>query len=207
MKRKASRGYLAPAAAGWLLAAAPAVAAEHGGGGNIFAGDLGNAIWTVVVFLVVLFVLGRYAWGPLLSGLQEREKFIHDSLAQARADREAAEARLKEYEARLAQARAEATGIVEEGRRDAETVKARIEAQAREEADRMIERAKREIGIARDTAVKDLYVLAGRLATDAAARIIRKELSAADHERLVSEAIAAIEADRGAGPAGTSRAH
>jgi F-type H+-transporting ATPase subunit b len=176
----------------------PALAAEEGGG-NIFAGDLGNAIWTVVIFLIVLFVLGKYAWGPLLSSLQEREKFIHDALSRAKEDREAAEARLKEYEARLGAARAEATAIVEEGRRDGEAVKARIEGEAREEAERMIERAKREIGIAKDTAVKELYVLAGRLATDAASRIIRKELSASDHERLVAEAIAALESEA-AGP-------
>jgi F-type H+-transporting ATPase subunit b len=193
---------LAPATAALLWAATPALASE-GGGGNIFAGDLGNAIWTVVVFLVVLVVLGKFAWGPLLAGLQERERFIHDSLAQAKADREAAEARLREYEARLAQARAEATAIVEEGRRDAESVKARIEAKAREEAERMIERARREIGIATDTAVKDLYGLAGRLATDAASRIIRRELSGADHERLVAEAIASIES----GEAGPARLH
>jgi F-type H+-transporting ATPase subunit b len=185
-----------------LAALAPsgaALAAEEGGG-NIFAGDLGNAIWTVVVFLIVLFVLGKYAWGPLLGSLQEREKFIHDALSRAKEDREAAEARLKEYEARLGAARAEATAIVEEGRRDGEAVKARIEAQAREEAERMIERARREIGIAKDTAVKDLYVLAGRLATDAASRIIRKELAASDHERLIAEAIAALESEA-AGPA------
>jgi len=178
----------------WL--AGSAGAAEEGGG-NIFSGDIGNAIWTVVVFLAVLYVLGKYAWGPLLASLQERESFIRDALAKAKADREAAEARLKEYEARLAQARAEATAIVEEGRRDGESVKARIEARAREEAERTIERAKREIGIAKDTAVKELYGLAGRLATDAASRIIRKELSPEDHERLVAEAIAALESGEG----------
>ena len=185
----------------WLAALAlaswPALASEpaHGGGGpNLFSGDLGNAVWTVVIFGTVLFVLGKFAWGPIINGLKQREDFIRESLTKAKADREAAEAQLKAYEERLNQARSEATKIVEEGRRDAEVVKARIEQQAKDEADKMIERAKREIGIAKDTAVKDLYSLASRLATDAASRIIRAELKPQDHERLIAESIARIEA-------------
>lgn len=183
-------------ALGVAFSALPAVAAGSGGegGGNIFSGDLGNAVWTLVVFGIVLFVLGKYAWGPILKGLQEREGFIRDSLSKAKADREAAEAQLKAYEERLTTARAEATKIVEEGRRDAEAVKAKIEQQAKVEADKMIERAKREIQIASDTAIKDLYAKAGALATDAASRIIRQELSAGDHQRLITEAIARLEA-------------
>lgn len=188
---------LALAALALAALALPVCGAEtHAPAGEVslFAGDLGNMVWTLVIFGLVLLVLGKYAWGPILTRLQEREGFIRDSLAQAKADREAAEARLKSYEERLAQARAEATKIVEEGRRDGETVKARIEQQAREESERTIARAKREIELARDTAVKDLYTLAGRLATDAAARIIRQELKGGDHERLIAESIARLEA-------------
>lgn len=185
----------------WLpslaLAAWPALASEPAHGGaepSLFSGDIGNAVWTLVIFGAVLFVLGKYAWGPIINGLKQREDFIRDSIAKAKADREAAEAQLKAYEERLNQARSDATKIVEEGRRDAEVVKAKIEQLAKEEADKMIERAKREIGIAKDTAVKDLFTLASRLATDAASRIIRAELKPEDHERLIAESIARIEA-------------
>lgn len=175
-----------------LALAAPAFAQEHGGGGgenNLFAGDVGNAIWTLVIFLLVVFVLGKFAWGPILNTLQTREKFIHDALAKAKKDRDEAEARLREYEARLAAARGEATAIVDEGRRDAEAVKRRIEADARAEADKTVERAKREIQIATDTATKELYQLSARLATEMASRVVGRELTAQDHERLISEAI------------------
>lgn len=174
-----------------LALAAPAFAQEHGGGGenNLFAGDVGNAIWTLVIFLLVVFVLGKFAWGPILNTLQTRESFIHDALAKAKRDRDEAEARLREYEARLASARTEATAIVDEGRRDAEAVKRRIEADAKAEGDKMIERAKREIQIATDTATQDLYRLSARLATDLAARVIGRELTPQDHERLIAEAI------------------
>lgn len=159
------------------------------GSPSIFTGDLGNVFWTLVTFLAVVFVLGKFAWPPILTALQKREDFIRDSLQQAKTDRESAEARLKEYEQRLQSAREEATGIVEEGRRDAEVVKREIESTARQEAGAMLERAKREIGIARDTAVRDLYDLSGELATNIASRIIRQEVDSAAHERLIRESI------------------
>jgi F-type H+-transporting ATPase subunit b len=174
-----------------LAIAAPALAQEHGGGGenNLFAGDVGNAIWTLVIFLLVVFVLGKFAWGPILNTLQTRESFIHDALAKAKQDRDAAEARLREYEARLATARAEATAITDEGRRDGEAVKRRIEAEAKAEADKMIERARREIQIATDTAVKEMYQRAAVLATKMAAHVISRELTPQDHDRLIADAI------------------
>lgn len=174
------------------LLATPALAAG-GGGSSPFAGDLGNAVWTLVIFALVVFVLGKFAWGPILSGLQQREDFIKKSLEDAKRDRDQAEARLAEYEQRLSQARAEATAIVEEGKRDAEAVKARTVEQLQKETEAMMERAKREIGLAKDAAIKELYGQTARLATDAASRIIRQELKASDHERLISEAIAELE--------------
>ena len=169
--------------------ASPALAASGGGESNIFAGDLGNAIWTLVIFGLVLFVLGKYAWGPMLDSLQQREKFIRESLEQAKADRESAEARLKEYEEKLTSARAEATAIVEEGRKDAHEARHRIEEDARAEADKMVERAKREIQIAQQTAVKELYAASASLATDLAGRVLGREVKPEDHERLITESL------------------
>ncbi len=172
----------------FCLAATPALA-SGGESANPFAGDVGVAVWTVVIFLTVVFVLGKFAWGPILNALQKREDFIRDSLEQAKKDREESEAKLKEYTEQLTAARAEAKEIVEEGRRDAEVVHGKIEQDAKKEAAAIMERARREIQIATDTAVKELYDLSGKLATDIASRIIRKELNAAEHERLISESI------------------
>ncbi|HKV06627.1 MAG TPA: F0F1 ATP synthase subunit B [Thermoanaerobaculia bacterium] len=183
-----------------FVLAAPALAQEHGAeaahepaANNPFAGDIGNALWTLVIFGLVVVVLGKFAWGPLLKGLQAREEFIRESLEKARIERETAEIRLREYEERLATARAEATAIVEEGRRDADAVKRRIEEDAKREADKAIERAKREIQIATDTATKELYTLSARLATDMAAKVIGRELNPKDHERLIAEAIQGLD--------------
>ena len=169
--------------------ASPALAASGGGEASIFAGDLGNAIWTLVIFGLVLFVLGKYAWGPMLESLQQRENFIRESLEQAKNDREAAESRLKEYEEKLTSARAEATAIVEEGRRDADEARRRIESEAKAEADKAAARAKREIEIAKQTAVRELYATSASLATDLAGRVLGREVSAEDHERLIAESL------------------
>ena len=170
-----------------------APAGEHGHESpSLFTGDLGNIFWSLATFGLVIFILGRYAWKPLLSALQKREEFIRESLAQARKDREEAEARLQEYERKIAAARDEASGIVDEGRRDAEVVRQRIENEARAEGDAMVRRARRDIEIARDTAVSEIYRIAAHLATDAAGRIIRKELSPDDHKALIEESIEGI---------------
>src|SRR5262245_12587044 len=94
-----------------VMAALPLSAAEEAPALSPFAGNLGNAIWTLVIFLIVVLVLGKFAWGPVLALLQEREQFIHKSLSDAKRDREEAEARLKEYAAQLQAARVEAAGI------------------------------------------------------------------------------------------------
>lgn len=180
-----------------LALAIPALAAEaeHGSEApSLFAGDLGNSFWTLLIFVLVLAVLGKFAWGPILNTLQAREAFIREALETAKRDRDAAEARLREYEARLAQARAEATAIVEEGRRDAVVVKQRIEEDAQREADKRLERAKREIQIATETATKELYLLSARLATDMAGKMIGRELTPQDHERLIAESLDGVNA-------------
>ena len=180
------------AAALTLLCLSGAAWASGGGEeGTIspFAGDVGNILWTLVIFLLVVTVLGKFAWSPMLASLQSREKFIHDSLAEAKKEREEAAKQLARYEAELANARKEASKIAEEGRRDAEALRKKIEAQADEEAKRIIERARSEIDVAKQAAVHDLYSQAGQLATELAGRIIHKELNAADHAALISEAI------------------
>ena len=159
------------------LLAQAAMAEEHGDAPiNPLSGNLGNAIATLVIFVLVLVVLSKVAWKPILEGLQRRERFIRESLETAKRDREAAEARLHEYEQKLLAAREEASRIVDEGRRDGENVKRQIESDARAAGDAMLERAKREIGVARDS-------------------ILKRQVSAEDHAQLIQEALAGLKAD------------
>ena len=167
----------------------PASGSEGGEGPSLFTGDLGNVIWSLVTFFAVLVVLGKFAWRPILGALQKREDFIRESLAHAKRDRDEAEQRLKEYSEKIVAARSEATAIVEEGRRDGDVLRQKLEEDGKAEAKAILERAKREIAIATDTAVKELYTLSGKLATEVAGRILRKELNPREHERLITESI------------------
>ncbi len=174
-----------------VLTALPALAAEAEGGGDVspFAGDVGTALWALVIFGLVIFILGKYAWGPVLNVLQSRETFVRDSLEAAKRERTEAEARLAEYMEKLARAQSEAQALIDEGKRDAEATKRRILDEAREESEKIAARSRREIEIATQTALKELYSTSARLATDIAGRLIGRELTAADHERLVAESI------------------
>jgi F-type H+-transporting ATPase subunit b len=175
-------------------------AEEHGeaAGGHegpppsLFSGDLGNALWTLAIFFLLLIVLGKFAWKPLLSALQNREKFIRESLEAAKRDREAAEARLKEYEQRIAKAHEESNAIVEEGRRNGETLKRKIEEEARASAEDMIERAKREIGLAKDMALKELYDTSAKLGTAIAGNLLKRQITPEDQRKLVEDALSEL---------------
>jgi len=187
------------------LAPWPALAAEapEAGGGTIspFAGDVGTAIWTVVIFGIVLLVLGKYAWKPVLQALQSRETYVRDSLEAAKREREEAEARLQEYLDKLNNARAEVQAIMDEGKRDAEATKRRIIDEARQESEKIAARSRREIELATETALKDLYATSARLATHIASKVIGRELTPADHERLIAESIEELgNAGRPCGP-------
>ena len=181
------------AGAAMFLGAKVVQASEGGEQPSLFTGDLGNVFWSLLTFAAVLVVLGKFAWKPILEGLKKRETFIRDSLTQAKKDRDESEARLKEYVEKLDSARAEATAIVEEGRRDAEVVKRRIEEDARAEATKVADRAKREIELATETAIKELYTLSATLATDVASRVLNKKLDAGEHERLIQESLQELE--------------
>jgi len=188
---------LTATATAFLLPSA-AFAAEGAGSWNPFTdGDVGNFFWTLVTLLVVFFVLNKFAWKPLLGALQEREEFIEGKLSQAAVQNDAAEKRLAEYEERLAGARTEVEEILDEARRDAAALREREETAAREESQAMIERAKREISLATDTAVQRLYEQATVLATSAASKILDRELNPEDHEKLVAGAIRALETGGG----------
>jgi len=152
--------------------------------------DFGAALWTIFVFVILLLILRLTAWKPILTGLTQREEFIRKSLDDAKREREQAERLLAEYVAKLEQAKEQAAEVVEEGRRDGEETRRRIAAEAKAEAEAIIERAKRDIGLARDEAVRQLHEETIVLATTIAGKMIRRELSAADHQALLDESLA-----------------
>jgi F-type H+-transporting ATPase subunit b len=150
--------------------------------------DLG--LWTAVVFVLLLLVLRRLAWKPMLTGLERRESNIREALEEARRSREESQRMQAQLQAQLNQAQEKVQGILEEARRRAQETTDDMVAKARNEIQIERERLRREIDLARDQALQELWSQAAQLATLISAKAIRRQLTAEDHRRLVDEAIA-----------------
>jgi F-type H+-transporting ATPase subunit b len=174
--------------------AAAAAAGEHetAGDPNPLAVNPDLAIWTGIVFLVLLAVLGKFAWPPIVEALEQREKRIADEIASAEAKHEEARQLLAQHEARLASAADEVRGLLEEARRDAEHTKAQIVAEAREAARAEHERAMRDVQQATDVALKQLAETSAVLAVQLASKVVQEEISPAQQDRLVREAVSRL---------------
>jgi F-type H+-transporting ATPase subunit b len=158
-----------------------------------FAGNVGNAVWTLVIFVIVVLLLGKFAWGPVLSLLQQREEFIHRSLSDAKRDRDEAEARLKEYAAKLQSAQREAVAILEEARRDAERLREELRGRAKTEAETLIKNAERQIQVETTRAVQQIRQEAVDLSVTIASRLLQRNISKEDNEKLITDALKQIE--------------
>ena len=147
------------------------------------------AIWTAVVFLVLLAVLGKFAWGPLAAGLEKREQGIADQISQAEAANRQAKDLLAQYEERLNAAKDEVRGILEAARRDAERVGQELIDRAKGEAAAEQQRAIKQIDAATASAMKEIADQAASLAVELAGKIVGAKLNANDHARLIEQAV------------------
>jgi F-type H+-transporting ATPase subunit b len=172
-----------------VLAALPAYAAEDEGGLSPFAGNVGNAVWTLTIFVIVVAVLGKFAWGPILKLLQDREEFIHKALADAKRDREEAEARLKEYSDKLQAARGEAATMLQDARRDAERLREEMRQKAKAEAETIVRNAERQIQFETARALQQIRHEAADLSVMIASKLIQRNLTKEDNERLIEDAL------------------
>lgn len=166
-----------------------APAGGHGASTDPLSVDPDLAIWTAVVFVVLLIVLKKFAWGPILDALETREHNIHEHIAAAERSHDEAKAMLAEYERKLASASEEVKAMLEEARRDAEQTRQQILAEAKAGADVERARALRDVEAATDAALKQIAERSANLAVDLAGKILGAKLSAADHSRLIADAV------------------
>jgi len=153
-------------------------------------------LWSIFIFLSLLGLLWKFAWGPIMLALEQREHRIQKTIDDAEAKNKEALAKMAEYERKINASKDEAAHIIAEGKRDVEKVKEEILAEANKEAQRTLERAKREITLAKDAAVAELREKVLDLTAQIATRVIEREIKSEDHRRFVSEAVAQIEASK-----------
>lgn len=172
-----------------LLAAVLQHAEEAGAEPSVFNLSTSVSFWTVVIFLILAFVLAKFAFPPILGYAAAREQRIQESLDEAKRARDEAQAALEQQRAELAAARQQAQQVIAEGRQGAEKVRQELIARARTEQEEMLTRAKQEIAREREQAVEAIRREAVDLALAAAGRLIEKKLTAEEDRRLVTDFI------------------
>lgn len=152
-----------------------------------FKSDL--AIWTFVVFLCLLGLLLKFAWRPIIDGLEKRERSIAAMVEDARQSADRAAETLRQYEARLAAAGDEARGMMAQAKREADAAREQIVAQAQAAAQRERQRAVADIEQAKNSALQEMTQKSVELAVLMAGQMVRRELTREDHSRLIREAL------------------
>jgi F-type H+-transporting ATPase subunit b len=151
-------------------------------------GDL--AIFTAVVFLLLVVILRKFAWKPISEGLEKREHHIAHEIAAAENANAEAKRLLAEYQKKLDASQLEVRAIIDEARRDAEHTAQQIAAKAKADAETEMRRAMREVETAKDQALKELAETAANQALALAGKLLQQKLQPADHARLIDEAMA-----------------
>jgi F-type H+-transporting ATPase subunit b len=152
--------------------------------------DLG--IWSIIVFLVLLAVLTKFAWKPMLEGLNKREANIRGALEQAEKTRRDALELQNQLDAKMRDAGGEIARMMDDARRDATAVKDQMVAEARAQIQQDRDRQLREIDAAKSKAIQEIWQQSVALATMISAKVIRRQLSEEDHRRLLDEALAEL---------------
>jgi F-type H+-transporting ATPase subunit b len=154
--------------------------------------EWGLMFWTIVVFLLLLAVLWRYAYPALLGAVEARERALQDQLDEAERNRAESAALLAEHKKLLAEARTQAHGLLVEARTSAEKERALAMEKTLHEQQELLERARREIGAERDRALAELRAEAVELSLAAASRLIGERLDSDSDRKLVQQYLAGL---------------
>lgn len=150
---------------------------------------LDTLIFSLLIFVILCLLLAKFAWRPIMDGLEKRESNIADDINQAKSANEKAQALLAQYDQKLQAAQEEAASMVAEAKQDAQRAREKILAEAAEEAQRQRDKAVAEIRAARDQAVRELAERSVDSAVSLAGSLVGKELTPTDHQRLIEQSL------------------
>jgi F-type H+-transporting ATPase subunit b len=161
---------------------APVIAA-----GSLTTINPGLTLWAAITFLVLLVVLSKFAWGPIVKMLDERTRTIHEAIDAAKKERAEAERMLAEQKESLARATREAAELAKRNQQEVETLRQELTARARKEADDLVASARKQIIEEKSKAVSELRTMAADLAIDAASRLVKASLDEKSQRALVED--------------------
>jgi F-type H+-transporting ATPase subunit b len=151
--------------------------------------DPGLFIWTIVTFLVLLALLSRFAWKPLLQALEARQEAIRKALDEADKAKVELERLNRESAQIIRQARVQAESIIAASRTDAERLREELRQKARAEADGIVKTAERQIQLETARAIQQIRHEAADLSVAIASKLIQRNLTKEDNEKLIDEAL------------------
>jgi F-type H+-transporting ATPase subunit b len=149
-------------------------------------------IWTLVSFFILLILLKKVAFPPILKGMKKREETIKQQLEEAQKTKKEAEDLLEGYKRQLAEARSEAQKIINEGKSLGENMRKEIVQKAQAESNQIVKRAQEEIELQKQKAILELQEKIADLSIMAATKIINKSLNTEDNRRLVEEYVSKV---------------
>ncbi|HUJ29008.1 MAG TPA: F0F1 ATP synthase subunit B [Myxococcales bacterium] len=154
------------------------------------------SVWTAVTFAILLFVLGKFAWGPILQMIDTREKTIADAIEAAKKERAAAEAASAEMKAALEKARAESAELVRKNQQEVAAAKQELMMAARKESEELLAAARKTIAEESRQAVAELRAQAVDLAIEAANRLVQSSMDQGKQKQLVEEYLSQLPRER-----------
>jgi len=154
--------------------------------------DPGLFVWTILTFLLLLFVLAKFAWKPLLKMLNDREELIRSSLEDAEKAKEKLEKLNAEGEAIINRARSEAQSILSEGKTAAAKLKDETLDVAKEQAKQIASEAEKQINIEKDKAIAEIKSEVVNLSMSIAEKLINKNISPEDNKALIDESLSSV---------------
>jgi F-type H+-transporting ATPase subunit b len=155
--------------------------------------DVGLMIWTVLAFLVALFILRKYAFPQISAALEKRQHLIEESIETAQRTKDEADEILAEYRERLKEARAQAEEIVARARKNGEAAERHSFEQAKESREELLEQTRRDIESETRRAIQEIRKEVADLTVAATERVTRKTLNEEDQRRLVEEALSELD--------------
>lgn len=158
--------------------------------------DPGLFIWTILTFVVLLVLLGKFAWKPLLAALDRRHEMIKDSLDDARKAQQELERLQQESKQIISGARVEAQSILAKTRSEAEKLKVEMRQKAKEEADSIVRNAEKRIQVETEKAISEIRGEVVELSLLVASKLMEKNLSKEDNQSLIEESLKQIESYR-----------
>ena len=168
-------------------------AADSGGGSFLVSPDVGLMIWTLVVFVLAMYILSKVAFPRIAEALDKRQKMIEESIDSAERTKREADELLREYRERLSDARGQADEIVARARRTAEAAETETIAEARAKREEMMEQTRRDIEAETRRAIQQIRAEVADLTVLATEKVTRKTLDSTDQKRLVEEALAELD--------------